>query len=72
MSTPLEATKQELDAAGITYTVVPGKRHDKVRFTVRGQGCIVTCSRSTSDHRASLNARLLVRRTIRRVLEAEK
>jgi hypothetical protein len=70
--TPLEATKQELEAAGIAYEIAGGKRHDKVRFKVRGQGCIVTCSRSTSDHRASLNARHEVRRAIRRALELEK
>lgn len=68
--TPLEATEAELKAAGIPFTVDDGKgkRHIQVRFTVRGHKCMVTCSRSTSDHRASLNARHEVRRAIRAAL----
>lgn len=66
--TPLEATEQELKAAGIAYEVENGKRHVLVRFTVRGRKCMVTCSRSASDHRASLNARHEVRRAIRLAL----
>lgn len=69
MSDTLEATKRELDEAGIPYTVKLGKRHYKVRFTVRGRRCCVVCSRTSSDHRAALNARLTVRREIRRALE---
>ncbi|APL99324.1 hypothetical protein [Bordetella phage FP1] len=68
MSDTLEATKRELEEAGIKYTVESGKRHYKVRFTVRGRGCLVTCSRTSSDHRAALNARLQVRREIRKAL----
>lgn len=71
-SGPLESTCRELDEAGIPYTLEAGKRHTKVRFTVRDQACLVTCSRTASDHRAALNARLLVRRTIRRALEGGK
>ncbi|MDX9698601.1 MAG: hypothetical protein RBT55_03425 [Rhodocyclaceae bacterium] len=71
MSDTLEATQRELEEAGIRYTVENGKRHYKVRFTVRGKSCMVTCSRSSSDHRAALNARLQVRREIRRALESE-
>ena len=69
MSDTLEATKRELEAAGIAFSVELGKRHYKVRFQVRGKSCMVTCSRSSSDHRAALNARLQVRREIRRALE---
>lgn len=69
MSQTLEATTRELEAAGIAFTVERGKRHYKVRFTVRGKALMVTCSRSASDHRAALNARLQVRREIRRALE---
>lgn len=68
MSDTLEATKRELEGAGIAYTVEQGRKHYKVRFTVRGQGCMVTCSRTSSDHRAALNARLQVRREIRKAL----
>ena len=69
MRDTLEATKRELDAAGLPYSVERGKRHLKVRFRVRGKPCMVTCSRTSSDHRAALNARLQVRREIRRALE---
>ena len=69
MSDTLEATKRELEGAGIAYTVERGKRHYKVRFIVRGKPLMVTCSRTASDHRAALNARLQVRREIRRALE---
>jgi hypothetical protein len=69
MSETLEATKRELEGAGIAFTVEKNKRHYKVRFTVRGKGCLVVCSRTASDHRAALNARLQVRREIRRALE---
>lgn len=69
MSETLEATKRELEEAGIAYTVEQGRRHYKVRFTVRGQQLMVTCSRTSSDHRAAINARLHVRREIRRALE---
>lgn len=69
MSDTLEATKRELEAAGIAFSVELGKRHYKVRFQVRGKPCMVTCSRTSSDHRAALNARLQVRREIRRALE---
>lgn len=65
---PLDATKRELEEAGIEYEVENGKRHHKVRFTVRGRKCMVTCSCSSSDHRASLNARLQVRREIRKAI----
>jgi len=65
LSETLEATKRELAEAGIAYRVENGKRHYKVRFTVCGKACMVTCSRSASDHRAILNARLQVRREIR-------
>lgn len=68
MSDTLEATQRELEEAGIKYTVENGKRHYKVRFTVMGQHCMVTCSRTSSDHRAALNARLQVRREIRRAM----
>lgn len=70
MSTPLEVTHAELDASGIEYSTERGKRHWKVRFTVAGTKCLVTVSGSTSDHRAALNARLTVRREIRRALDA--
>lgn len=70
MSTPLEATKRELEAAGIAFSVDDSGRHYKVRFTVRGQRLMVVCSRTTSDHRAALNARLQVRRTIRHALSS--
>lgn len=70
MSTPLEATKRELEAAGIAFSVEDSGRHYKVRFTVRGQLLTVVCSRTTSDRRAALNARLLVRRTIRQALSS--
>ena len=70
MSDTLEATKRELEGAGIAYTVERGRRHYKVRFTVRGKPLMVTCSRTASDRRAALNARLLVRREIRSALEA--
>ena len=69
MSDTLEATKLELEGAGIAYTVELGRRHYKVRFTVMGKQLMVTCSRTPSDRRAALNARLLVRREIRRALE---
>ena len=69
---PIESTERALCEAGISYTVENAKRHYKVRFTVRGVGCMVTVSRSTSDHRAALNARMIVRRVIRRALEVEK
>lgn len=69
---PLESTERVLQEAGITYTVENGKRHHKVRFTVRGVSCMVTVSRSASDHRAALNARLTARREIRRALEVGK
>lgn len=69
MSVTLDATTRELDAAGIPYTVEQGRRHYKVRFTVRGRPRMITCSSTASDHRASLNARLQVRREIRRALE---
>jgi len=65
LSETLDATKRELVEAGIPFTVENGKRHIKVRFTVCGKSCMVTCSRSASDHRAILNARLQVRREIR-------
>lgn len=68
MSKTLEATKRELEEAGIRYEVVVGRRHYQVRFTVRGRGCLVTCSRTASDYRAALNARLQVRRVIRKAL----
>lgn len=66
---PLESTERALQEAGIAYTIDQGKRHHKVRFTVRGVACMVTVSRSASDHRAALNARLTVRRVIRGALE---
>ena len=69
MSDTLEATKRELEGAGIAYTVELGRRHYKVRFIVRGKPLMVTCSRMASDHRAAMNARLLVRREIRLALE---
>lgn len=72
MSSPLEVTKRELDAAGIAYCVEQGKKHHKVRFTVCGKDILVICSCSTSDHRAILNARLLVRREIRAALASEQ
>ena len=68
MSTTLEATVKELKEAGIAHTVEKGRRHYKVRFVVRGKSCRVTCSVSSSDHRAALNARLQVRREIRMAL----
>lgn len=68
MSETLEVTKRELEAAGIPYEIEHGRGHIKVRFVVRGQKLMVTCSRSASDHRAVLNARLQVRREIRRAL----
>lgn len=68
MSTTLDATVKELKEAGIVYTVEKGRRHYKVRFVVRGKPCMVTCSVSSSDHRAALNARLQVRREIRKAL----
>ena len=37
MSDTLEATKRELEGAGIAYTVELGRRHYKVRFIVRGE-----------------------------------
>ncbi len=68
MSTTLDATVKELKEAGIVHTVEKGRRHYKVRFVVRGKSCMVTCSVSSSDHRAALNARLQVRREIRMAL----
>lgn len=69
MSTTLDATVKELKEAGIVHTVEKGRRHYKVRFVVRGKPCMVTCSvSSSSDHRAALNARLQVRREIRKAL----
>jgi len=71
--TPLESTCRELRESGIPYTVDDsGKRHTKVRFTVRGRTWMVVVSRSASDHRAALNARLTVRREIRRAIGIEK
>lgn len=67
---PLESTLRVLDDAGIPYTLDQGKRHHKVRFTVRGVQCLLTVSCSTSDHRAAQNARQLARREIRRALES--
>lgn len=69
MSATLKATINELEAAGIPYSVQHGRRHYQVRFTVGGTPCLVTCSRTTSDGRAALNARLQVRRTIRHALK---
>lgn len=71
---PLESTLKELEQAGIAYVLEHGKRHYKVRFVVRGENCIVVVSGNskTSDHRAALNARLTVRRIIRRALGMEK
>ena len=68
---PLESTERVLKEAGIAYTVEDGKRHHQVRFTVRGVRCLVTVSRSASDHRAALNARATVRREILRAMAAE-
>lgn len=65
MSATLKATEKELKEAGIRYQVVLRKRHYKVRFIVRGVRCMVVCSKSDSDHRAVLNAKLEVRRRIR-------
>lgn len=70
MSTPREATKREPGAAGIAFSAEDGGRHYKVRFTVRGQQLRVVCSRTISDRRAALNARLQVRRTIRQALSS--
>lgn len=69
MSETLKATEKELNEAGITFEVVSAKRHYKVRFVVKGVKCQVVCSRTSSDHRAAVNARLEVRRRIRRALE---
>ena len=61
MST-LSVTTDELDRAGIIYSVENGKRHFKVK--AQGLGLIV-CSVSCSDHRGEVKARSLVRRLIR-------
>lgn len=65
---PLESTLRVLNEAGISYLVVRRKKHNQVLFTVRGKNLRVTCSRTTSDHRAALNARLLVQRMIREAI----
>ncbi|QYW02156.1 hypothetical protein CPT_Sonora_053 [Stenotrophomonas phage Sonora] len=70
--TPLESTKEELDEAGIAYEICTSRRHIQVRFKVSGVNCLVAVSRSSSDHRASLNARMIVRREIRKALERAK
>ena len=69
MSETLDATRRELDEAGIPHEVIKRGKHYKVRFRICGKPYQVVCSRSTSDRRAKLNARLLVRRVIRRGLE---
>jgi hypothetical protein len=56
----LDATCEELDKAGIVYTVETGKHH-KVRSSLG----LIICSVSCSDHRAELKARSLVRRLIK-------
>lgn len=68
MSGPLEATQRVLDQAGIAYVVERAKRHFKVRFTIRGEACLLIVSGTSSDHRAAKNARQLALRTIRRAL----
>lgn len=67
---PLESTTRVLEEAGISYTQEHGKRHYKVRFTVRGRACLLVVSGSPGDHRAALNARQLARRKIREALES--
>jgi hypothetical protein len=66
---PLDATCDELKSAGIAFAIHRGKRHDKVRFNINQRSCLVVVSRSASDHRAGLNARLTVRRIIRKAME---
>lgn len=66
---PLDATKRELLEAGIAFRVEDTGKHYKVRFRVNGRGCTIVCSRTSSDRRAGLNARLLVRRKLRERLE---
>jgi hypothetical protein len=56
----LDATTEELDRAGIIYTIEAGK-HFKVRSAIG----LIICSMSCSDHRAELKARSLVRRLIK-------
>lgn len=68
MSSTLKAAEKELTEAGIRYKVTLGKRHYKVWFTVRGERCLVVCSKSDSDHRAALNSKLEVRRKIRNAI----
>jgi hypothetical protein len=69
MSSTLTAAVNELEAAGITYTVSRKRKHYKLHFKVRGQLCLVVVSASASDHRAALNARQDVRRAIRRAID---
>jgi len=67
-STPLRATVKELKEAGISFKVTRAKNHHKVWFTVNNLACMVVCSHTQSDHRALLNARLEVKRKIRRAM----
>lgn len=67
--TPLLSIRQELDSAGIRYEIRERGKHFKVRFYIRGRKCSIICSKSASDRRAALNARLRARRTIRQALE---
>lgn len=65
--TCLGAVLDELDQAGIPYSVVTNKHH-KVLFTIRGKKCMQVVPATGSDHRGMLNARAMVRRTIREAL----
>lgn len=69
---PLDATREELEAAGIPYEVERGQRHFKVRFNLGGQNKLAVCSTTTSDRRAVANARQVIRRELRKAKEDEK
>lgn len=68
MSEILRLTEQELKKEGIDYEIVSSKRHYKIRFEVAGIKHQIICSKTASDRRALLNARSLVRITIKRSL----
>lgn len=62
--TPVTAVLAELVSAGVEHRVDQGK-HYKVRFWVGGRQYTYVVARTTSDHRAILNARTGVRRILR-------
>ncbi len=64
--TAIGAVQAELMAVGLEHDLLPGKRHQKIRFFIRGKKFTYTVPRTTSDgFRAVKNCRAGVRRILR-------